>query len=219
MIYYLPSCKYKAAHRDSNQKIQRYLAGKPDLEIVGCCRVSQHLFQAGDLILTNCTSCAAITDEASPQAREISVYEYLLEDPEFVWPDHQGEEITVQDCFRSIYKPQMMLAVRECLKRMNIVPVEIEENMERSRFDGTFQFSNVSESNLKLAPNFYTKIQDEYIDVIAPEEQKARMIAWVRQYKTNRIVAYCNSCLNGILLGGVNGVHLLDLITCNLPEG
>ena len=43
MIYYLPSCKYKAAHRDSSQKIQRYLAGKPDLEIVGCCRVSQHL--------------------------------------------------------------------------------------------------------------------------------------------------------------------------------
>ena len=35
MIYYLPSCKYKAAHRDSSQKIQRYLAGKPELRRCG----------------------------------------------------------------------------------------------------------------------------------------------------------------------------------------
>lgn len=219
MIYYLPSCKYKAAHGESSRKLQCYLVGKPELKIAGCCRASQHLFQAGDLVLTNCTSCAAITDEASPQAREISVYEYLLNDPEFVWPDYHGEEITVQDCFRSRHKPEMMWAVRECLRRMNMVPIELEENLDKTRFDGVFQFANVSESNLKLAPKFYGKIQKEYIEVIPPEEQKDRMCAWVRQYHTGRVAVYCNSCLNGVLLGGANGVYLLDLMTHDLPEG
>lgn len=218
MIYYLPSCRYKAAHVDSSKKIQRYLSQKPDLQIAGCCRVSQHLFQEGDTVLTNCTSCAVITDEASPQAKEITVYEYLLQDPSFVWPDYHGEEITVQDCFRSRHKPEMMRAVRECLKRMNMVPVELEENYEKTRFDGVFQFSNVSESNLKLAPKYFSKLQEEYIEVIPPEEQKERMTAWVSQYKTPRVVVYCNSCLKGVLLGGANGIHLLDLITRDLPE-
>lgn len=218
MIYYLPSCKYKAAHADSSRKIQRYLSGKPGLEIAGCCRVSQDLFREGDLVLTNCTSCAAITDEAAPQVREISLYEYLLEDPEFVWPDYHGEEITVQDCFRSRHKPEMMRAARECLKRMNLVPVEIKENLAHTRFDGIFQFSNVSESNLKLAPNYFSKIQEEYIEVISPDEQRERMAEWVRQYQTNRVVVYCNSCLKGVLLGGANGVHLLNLITRDLLE-
>lgn len=218
MIYYLPSCKYKAGHAESSSKIQRWLDKKEGVQILGCCRTSQALLHEGDVVLTNCTSCSAITNEVSPQAKEISIYEFLLSDPDFIWPDYHGEQITVQDCFRSTHDPEMMAAIRECLRRMNMVPVEIEENLENTRFDGPFQFANVSNSNLTLAPKFFTKIQEEYVEVIPPEEQKKRMTEWVQQYTTNRVVVYCNSCLKGVLMGGADGVHLLDLIARDLPE-
>ena len=90
----------------------------------------------GDTVLTNCSSCAIITDEMSPQADEMSIYEYLLADESFPWPDYHGEVVTVQDCYRAAHKPAVQKAVRECLNRMNMRPAELEENYERTRFDG-----------------------------------------------------------------------------------
>lgn len=214
--YYLPSCKFKAAHKETSEKIQAYLRNKEDLVICGCCRVSQKLFKDGDRVLTNCTSCAIITDEASPQAQEISLYEYLLEDEDFVWPDYHGEEITVQDCYRSRHKPQMQKAIRECLRRMNMVPVEIEENYEKTMFDGTYKYAAISSSNLSLAPKYFSKMEEEYISILPEEEVKKEMEKWVSQYTTPRVTVYCNSCLKGVLLGGADGIHILDLIARDL---
>ena len=218
MIYYLPSCKYQAAHPDSSRKLQRWLCARGDIQIAGCCRTSQHLFQSGDVVLTNCTSCSAITREVSPAVKEMSIYEFLLRIPDFDWPDYQGEVITVQDCYRSRHDLQMMKAVRECLRRMNMVPVELEAHLEQTRFDGVFQFSGVSENNLTLAPDFFGKIQRDYVEEIPPDEQVLRMKQWVSQYTTRRTAAYCNACLKGIQLGGAEGVHLLELITRELTD-
>lgn len=214
-VYYLPSCKYKAAHTESGLKIQKYLK-EAGAEICGCCRISQNLFGKDDIVLTNCSSCALITDEQSPQAKEISIYEYLLDDPAFPWPDHHGERITVQDCYRTINKPETQKAVRSCLQKMNMVPVEIEENYEKTRFDGTFRYLPISKSNLLLAPAVYQEMNKNYIEILPAEEQKKRLTEWVKQYTTSRVTVYCNSCLKGVLLGGADGIHILDLITAEL---
>ncbi|MBQ6217229.1 MAG: hypothetical protein IJK53_07570 [Erysipelotrichaceae bacterium] len=214
--YYLPSCKFKAGHKETSEKIQAYLRAKEDHVICGCCRVSQGLFKEGDRVLTNCTSCAIITDECSPQTKEISIYEYLLEDKDFKWPDYHGERITVQDCYRSKHKPEMQKAIRECLKRMNMVPVEIEENYEKTMFDGIYRYMPISQSNLTLAPKYFSKMEEEYITVLPEEEQKKEMEKWVSQYTTDRVTVYCNSCLKGVQLGGADGVHILDLIARDL---
>ena len=42
------------------------------------------------------------------------------------------------------------------------------------------------------------------------------MEEWVQQYQTERVVAYCNACVKGIVLGGARGVHLLQLATKEL---
>ena len=215
-VFYLPSCNFKAAHPDVSLKIQAYLRNKPDTEICGCCRVSQSKFHEGDTVLTNCVSCAIITDEVSPQANEMSLYEYLLQDPLFPWPDHHGEQITVQDCYRATHKPQVQRAVRECLRRMNMVPVEIEENYEKSRFDGPFRYTKIPSGNLKIAPVYFNKLNDEFIEILPPEEQEKIMKEWVSQYQTDRVVVYCNNCLKGVKLGGADGLHLLDLMSENL---
>ncbi|MBQ2655120.1 MAG: hypothetical protein IJF95_00640 [Erysipelotrichaceae bacterium] len=215
MYHYLPSCKVKQIHPETSLKIQNYLRSK-EVEICGCCRISQDLFHSGDTVVTNCTSCAIITDERSPQCKEMSLYEYLLEDASFPWPDHHGERITVQDCYRTIHKPEVQKAVRECLKKMNMIPVEIEENYEKTRFDGPFRYQEIQAGNLRLAPEYFNKMAKEYIEVLAEEDQIKRMEAWAKQYTTDRVVVYCNSCLKGVQMGKANGVHIIDLLADNL---
>ena len=211
MYYYLPSCKVKQFHPGASRKMQEYLRSE-GVVTAGCCRISQDLFHEGDVILTNCTSCAIITDEQSAACKEMSLYEYLLEDEGFRWPDHHGERITVQDCYRTVHKPEVQHAVRECLKRMNMVPVELEENFGKTRFDGPFRYQDISADNLRLAPCFYPKMQQEYIETLDDKQIISRMKEWSRQYETERVAVYCNSCLKGVQLGGAIGVHLIELL-------
>ena len=44
--------------------------------------------------------------------------------------------MTIQDCWRARNLPLLQRAVRLCLERMNIVVVELDENYEKTRFDG-----------------------------------------------------------------------------------
>jgi hypothetical protein len=100
---------------------------------------------------------------------------------------------------------------------MNMRPVELEENHARTRFDGIYKYRRISDANLALAPKQYGRIQKEFIDVQPEDVQKAQMSEWVKQYRTDRVVVYCNSCLKGVQLDGADGVHLLELITADLP--
>ena len=122
----------------------------------------------------------------------------------------------IQDCWRARNKPAMQKAVRECMKRMNIVPVELEENFEKTRFDGVWLYNPVVQKNLDIAPEYFTHIRDNDVELLPPEEQKARMVEWAKQYGDRRAVTYCTACLKGTLMGGAKGVHLMQLITKTL---
>ncbi len=215
MIYYLPSCKVKANMSEASRKMQDYLSSH-GVQVLGCCRVSQDIFKDGDTVITNCTSCAVITDENCGGADELSLYEYLLLDRDFAWPDYHGEEITVQDCYRAVHKPEVQKAVRECLKRMNIIPVELEENFKKTRFDGAFHYTEISAANLKAAPKYFTEMQNEYIEVKTADEIREIMKEHVKQISTSRVTCYCNSCRAGLKAGGADTVHMIELLTGNL---
>ena len=174
--------------------------------------MSQEILKKGDTVITNCTSCAIITDECSPTVKEISLYEYLLEEKNFKWPNFNGEKITVQDCLRTIHKPQLQLAVRKCLEKMNIIPIELKENFSITKFDGLFSYNKISDVNKHFAPYYFSKFEKNYVKVVDKKVAEEYMKEWCKHYTTERIVAYCNSCLEGINIGGANGVHLVDLI-------
>jgi hypothetical protein len=99
---------------------------------------------------------------------------------------------------------------------MNYVPVETEENKERTMFDGVYRYRAISEKNLMLAPRTFQKLKQEYIEIQPPEAVEKLMKQHSQQYRTARVCVYCNSCLKGVQIGGAEGVHLLDLITANL---
>lgn len=216
MYIYYPSCKFTATNPTASEKIKAYLATRSDMVVAGCCRKNQHLLTEADTAITICLSCAAITDEVSPHAGEISIWEYLLEDDSFPWPDYGGEEMTIQDCWRARHKPALQNAVRECMKRMNIVPVELAESFEKTEFDGIWRFNPVAQANLSIAPEFFGQVQEQGLIPVPREEQPERMKEWCKQYTTEKVVTYCNACQKGVQMGGVEGFHLMELMVKNL---
>ncbi len=216
MYIYLPSCNFSATYPEVTKKIQKYMREKQDLKVAGCCRTTQKSLTEEHTVLSMCFTCSAITREVSPQSREMSIWEYLLRDEDFPWPDHEGESMVIQDCWRARKKPEVMDAVRQCIKRMNIVPVEIEENLERTQFDGVWRYNPVLQRNLDIAPVYFENVRDHGLELIPEEEQRLRMEEWVKQYTTNRVITYCTACLKGVRLGGANGVHLMELMTRQL---
>ncbi len=216
MIYYLQSCNFTAASPGASKKIRGYMEKKADVKVPGCCRPSQKLFQEGDTVLTICLTCSAITREVSPQVTEMSFWEYALGDPDFPWPDYHGEKMTIQDCWRAREKDSLMRAVRECMKRMNIEPVELGENFGNTRFDGVWRFNPVQKRNKDMAPVYFGEVENHGLELIPQEQQVRRMKEWVSQYQTERAVAYCNACLRGMQMGGADGIHLMELMTANL---
>ncbi len=216
MYYYLPSCKFTGMLPEVSAAWKRFFAGRADVTVTGCCRPTQKLLQEGDTAIALCQTCMAITREASPQARVTSLFEYVLTLPDFPWPDYGGEEITVQDCFRARHDRPLQMAVRECLRRMNMVPVELEENCEKTRFDGAWLMNPVADRNLAIAPVYFNEIKENWARPLPEEEQVRLLTAHAAQYRTDRVLAYCNACLSGIKKGGAEGVHLAQLLCANL---
>ena len=212
MFVYLPSCKFTAAHPEISKKLKAYFAGKPDFRVAGCCKPEQKKLEAGDTVIALCQSCEAITRENAPQVRVVSLWEYVLGDPDFPWPDFGGEPITVQDCWRARNNPALLDAVRACVKRMRFEPVEIAENREKTEFDGVWRFQQFTSAQMQVAPGFFGEVVEKYATPLPEEEQLRRMREWVGQYRTDRVVVYCNACLRGVRMGGANGVHLAALL-------
>ena len=212
MLYYLPSCNFTAAHKETSAVIRKYLQEKHNAETGACCRIMKNRLQPGDEVLQNCQNCTWIMQENRPDIPQASLYEFLLEDVAFPWPDYHGERITVQDCLRAAGKPAEQQAIRTMLERMNMVPVELAENRENTRFCGTWRYEPVSPANRRDEPQRCAWVDERgWITPAAPQEKQRIMQEWVKQYETDRVAVYCNSCLKGVLLGGADGVHVLDL--------
>ncbi len=218
MFVYLPSCNFTAACPDASRKIQAYLARKPGVRVAGCCRAEVRRLEPQDTAITVCMTCAAIVEEAAPQAEQISLWSYLFSDEAFPWPDFHGEPMTLQDCWRARHRPELHRAVRRCMERMNLTVVELEEREAAAQFDGVWRYNPVAARNLAIAPDYFGQVRDHGIELLPPEEQARRMVDWARRYETKRVATYCNACLRGVRMGGADGVHLLELAVQALPE-
>lgn len=216
MYVYLPSCNFTAALPEISEKIKQYLAAKSDVKVVGCCRPAQKQLTSNDTVLSVCLTCSAITKEVHSAGSEMSLWEYIINDQDFPWPDFHGEEMTIQDCWRARNNSQMLDAVRICMTKMNLKPIEISENREKTQFDGIWRYNPVLKKNMDIAPNYFHKVAQTGLEIISPEEQTRRMRAWVGQYTTKRVATYCTACMKGVQLGGGNVVHLLELLTSKM---
>lgn len=216
MRHYMPGCDVAKNHPREIKAIQHYMVEKKQAVIDRCCRVSNKLLETGDIIINNCTLCELMLRETHPNNQIISLYEYVLSDPEFPWADFEGLCLTVQDCWRTRNNRQMQDAIRECLVRMHVQIIETEENYEKTKFDGMWLFGNPRQDCVDTAPVICKDIMENYVEPLPEDEQIARMKDWVSRYSTEQVLVYCNGCERGIRVGGGHPIHLVELLAKGL---
>lgn len=213
---YFPSCKYTACSPENSRSIQTYLSEKHGASVTGCCGPNHGNLAKEDTAVYVCNTCAAFLREGAPQAKSVSVWEILKDDADFPWPDYHGEKMALQDCWRVYDNRPQQDAVRGVLARMNIQVVEIADSFERTDFCGVSLLKPAPARYGQYAPiRFVEKATDKF-HPHTEEEQKQSMEAHCKQFGTNKVVCYCTACLEGLKMGGANGLHLMELLALRL---
>lgn len=204
MYTYYPSCNFAIASPAAAKKARAYF--KERMPVGPCCRVDKKEFGPDDTALIVCQACREVL---SQKGHVQSIWEYLLTDENFVFPNYQGINIVLQDCYRDKDHPEVHLAVREVLKKMNIHVLEAPLNKENSNFCGTLHYTTTNPQLL----NELTQYPDTKISKLPEDLQIKLMQEHVASLpKAKYIVCDCNRCAKGITMGGGHAVHLLELV-------
>nr|WP_314464425.1 hypothetical protein [uncultured Clostridium sp.] len=214
--YYVASCFFTLMYPELSKKIQHYIGIRHNIQSVRCCMKNERIkeyaesnmsepnkeswcalsntarWQAGDIAYTICHNCSNIVEKANKGVKSVSLWELVLTDEQFEYPDYSGMQVTIQDCWRSKDRLDEQLAIRNLLEKMNIKYIELEENFHKTLFCGN--------SRYKTRPE---------------EEQQQIMEDYCRKYKTKDVVCYCHYCIEGLQMGGVNGIHIAELLFGN----
>lgn len=212
MYIFYPSCNFKRFFPETAERIKDYLATQPDVIYADCCHKTNSIPKPGDIIVTVCMSCYRGLAEIRPDIEQIGFAEFMLTRKDFVWPDHSGEELTIQDCFRARGLHSLQDSARTCLAKMNYSVVEMENNRDEELFDGNFLLHDPYPINVKEAPEYYGKYLPRFVNVRPESEWHDVMTEHVRRYRTGTVACYCNTCTMGARDGGADAYHLAQLI-------
>lgn len=235
MNYYISSCVFTQRYPALSFRIQKYIRKRNELTVVRCCvphykekefeeKLPETLrevwmtypssadFQPGDIVYSLCHNCSAIIDEWKNGVVTRSLWEYILEDDRFVFPDLRGEEIYVQDCWRAKDRREEQEAVREILRRMNIKVLELDENFEKTDFCGNSLYRPAPPRNLKLAPERFVRNARGKFCNCSLDEQKQIMSEYCARFRGHKVIAYCHYCHEGLLMGNAEAFHLAQLL-------
>ena len=95
MYVYFPSCNFRRIFPETAAKVETWLNTREDLRIAGCCHVTGCTLRPGDVPVTVCMSCMHMLTEEHPDLRHLNLFEYLLAQEDFPWPDLSGQAFTV----------------------------------------------------------------------------------------------------------------------------
>ena len=213
--YYLPSCAFTRVYPRVSERIRDYVRDRWGMRVLGCCEpacTSDCPFEAGDAVCYVCHNCEAIVKESHPEVRLVSVWEKILEDPEFVFPDYGGKDVLVQDCWRTNDCPEEQEAVRALLARMNFRVRELPAHGARADFCGASLYRPTSRKNVVLAPHRFTVLGAGKFVPHGEEEQRRIMREYCRAHIDGPVVAYCKHCAEGLSWGGADVRHLGSLL-------
>lgn len=232
---YVASCVFTKEEPELSAKVQDYLKQRFDMRIIRCCVPNYKIeeftsdmpkwlqprwkdtphykdFTADSTMVYVCHNCAAIFQETMQQVKRLSLWELILKDADFPFPDYSHERMTLQDCWRSYDNRSEQDAVRALLQKMNVDIVEQEENYEKTQFCGVSLYTPSPKRNLELAPKrFVEKAEGKFVPH-TNEEQLKLMQEHCQNITTDKVVAYCHYCVKGLKAGGKQAKHLSSLL-------
>lgn len=230
---YVASCVFTREEPDLSVKVQNYLKQRFHMQMIRCCvpnykdftadmpewlqsrwsGIPDYIdFTADNTMVYVCHNCAAIFQETLPEVKRLSLWELILNDAEFPFPDYSHEKMTVQDCWRSYDNRSEQEAVRALLRKMNVAVVEQAENYEKTQFCGISLYSHPPKRNLDLAPKRFVENAKGKFIPHTKEEQLKLMQEHCQEITTDKVVAYCHYCVKGLKLGGKQAKHLASLL-------
>lgn len=230
---YVIGCVFTKEEPELSVKIQDYLKKRFEMKTMRCCvpnykdftmempgwlqsswqeTPDYKEFTSDNTMVYVCHNCAAIFQETKENVKRLSLWELILSDADFPYPDYAQEKITLQDCWRSYDNPVEQIAVRELLKKMNVNVIEQEENYEKTQFCGVSLFAPAPKRNLELAPKRFVENAEGKFIARKTEEQVALMQAHCEKITTEKVVAYCHYCVKGLKQGGKKAMHLASLL-------
>ena len=115
--FYVASCMFTELEPALSRTVQAYVRECFNLPIIRCCvanyrvadcdnrvpdwyreewRAIKHYekFPAGSTLVSICHNCSAIYEEQHPEIQRESIWELILSDEDFKYPNHGGEAIT-----------------------------------------------------------------------------------------------------------------------------
>lgn len=216
MIYF-PSCKFTVKYPQISQKVKNYMKHAHGAEISGCCRPNLSKITDADTVVYICNSCAVFSNESTPAKGVISVWELLLEDSEFQYPDCGHSRLTVQDCWRTYDNRPEQEAIRRVLDKMNVNIVEQKDNYAKTGFCGFSLYEPLPARYDEFAPKRFVADAKGFFQARPQQEKEVLMERHCGGITTPEAVCYCVACVNGINLGGKKGIHLAELVFGNQP--
>ena len=203
---YFPSCNFTKMAPAASKAIRAYL--KEKMPVAGCCRFDKMAYDEGMTALYFCQACRETIENRVPGKYPMrNLFEYLVEDPDFPWPDYSGLVATVQDCWRDRNHPEIHEAVRAALARMHVEIIEMEENREKVVYCGNIHFEPHKPENILLLEQY----KDTPLFQTPAEVQLQLMQEQAEKYPCEHVVTYCYRCTTCIRTAGVNAVHLMEL--------
>ena len=233
--YYISSCVFTAWHTELSKKIQEYVKKRFDMTPVRCCmpdfKVNKYAeqmpecyrdkwlslpntpdFLNASTICTICHNCANLINDTYPDIKCISLWELILSDENFEYPDYNHKAMYIEDCWRARKNRAEQEAMRRLLNKMNIDIIELPENFSRTKFCGRSFYKIKNIRKARLAPENHPLNTMPEAPIPSEEEQKAMMRDYCRIFADTPVICYCHYCLEGLTLGGANGYHLAELL-------
>ena len=203
---YFPSCNFTKASPEAAKRLRGYL--KEKMPVAGCCRFDKTSWPAGSTALYFCQACRETLEAKETNHLELeNLFVWLSRQEDFPWQNYSGMTVNVQDCWRDRLHPEIFDAVRNILEKMKISVLELQDNREQSLFCGNLHMEPKDPNNVALLEQF----PGVHLYELPEEVQKKLMAEQCATYTAPLTVTYCNRCTSGILLGGGNAVHLMEL--------
>lgn len=201
MDYYFPSCNFQQIFPVLSKKIQSNLL---QLKMVKCCREDAGYLKKEDRAVAVCTNCILILKERT-EAQVVSLYDVILHDEKFIFPDLIGQEFVIQHCAKS--DDTLKNNIESIMIKMGAT---IELSSEK-KYCGTQFMQPVGQRNLEAAYKTFSAMNQK-IDALTKRQQKIKIEELIELYSGKIIVTYCNSCYCTLSKYGAKVIHVAELL-------
>jgi len=160
-----------------------------DMEmLMSCCHHDPQANQPIDVI-NICPGCDKRFGNDYLNVSTTSLFEILATTDFFPFPDHGGKQMTILDACPTRNKPNIHLAIRTLLSKMNIQVVE----PNRTGTNGTC-------------------CGDSFYGSLPVPKVKGLMAKRTAEMPLEDVVVYCVSCVKSIFIGGKKPHYIIDLL-------